>query len=184
MEAGAYAGRRYLVHIGAKTGEMVRNTGRGGARQCDFWDLVCAELRSNDCRDGRIDDAISTGIFGVHWRYIYRLPRRIALGGWIAIDIPIADCRDRSSEFVGILGLKQRDSGIGFCHRGQRHQMRAVTNVHILGDHNLTFELVRHDGVGCDPEACFLSLSRGALGAVLFAEFLAFIIISSPQRRW
>jgi hypothetical protein len=27
MEAGAYARRRYLVCIGAKTGEMVRNTG-------------------------------------------------------------------------------------------------------------------------------------------------------------
>src|SRR6516165_2930355 len=116
MEAGAYAGRRYLVCIGAKTGEMVRNTGCGGARQCDFWDLVCAESRSDDCGDSRIDDTMSTGIFGVHWRYIYRLPRRIPLGGWIAIDIPVAYCRDRSPEFVGILGLKQRDFGLGGGH--------------------------------------------------------------------
>src|SRR6516225_1978017 len=187
MKAGAYAGRRYLVCIGAETGEMVRNTGCGGARQCDFRDLACAEFRSNDCGDGGIDDAMSTGIFGVHRRYIERLPRRIALDGWIAIDIPIAYCRDRSPEFVMILGLKQRDFGSCFCHRDQRHQMCAVNNVHFLGDYNLPFKLVRHAGVDCNPEACVFSLPRGALGAVLFAKLLDFIVISSPQgagERW
>jgi hypothetical protein len=150
MEAGAYAGRRYLVCIGAKTGEMVRNTGCGGARQCDFWDLVSAEFRSNDCGEGRIDDAMSTGIFGVHWSCIYRLPRRIALGGRIAIAISIAYCRDWSPEFVGILDLKKRDSGIGFCHRtpGQlvfRLVGAPDVNIEVLGTRLPTQVLDRTD---------------------------------------
>src|SRR5215470_816219 len=65
--------------------------------------------------------------------------------------------------------------------------MRAVNNVHILGDHNLPFELVRHAGVDRNPEACVFGLARGALDAVPIAEFLGFIIISSPQgagERW
>src|SRR5580704_13311138 len=118
---------------------------------------------------------MSAGIFRVHWRRIDRLPSRIALGGGVTVDVSIAYRGDWPPEFVLILGIKKCNASIGFRHRGQRHEMRTVDRVHILGNDNLPYQLVRHAGIDRNPEARVFGLSCATLGAVLLPELFDFI---------
>ena len=48
-------------------------------------------------------DAMGAGVFRVHRRIGNGLPGRITIGGRIAIDVAIANCRNRSPEVVMVL---------------------------------------------------------------------------------
>src|SRR4249919_3345397 len=51
-------------------------------------------------------------VFRMHRRVGDRLPRRLTVGGGVAIIIAIANCRNRSPEVVVVLGIQHGDDRV------------------------------------------------------------------------
>src|SRR5690348_11874288 len=105
MEAGANAGVGDLIAENPKIGEVMRDSKREGARQCQFGELVAAEQRFDYRSNGRTQNAVSARIFRVHRCCVDRLPGGVALRGGITVDVAVTYCRNRTPELVFVLGV-------------------------------------------------------------------------------
>src|ERR1700740_69037 len=105
MEAGPDAGIGNLFGKGGHAGPTVRDAGSRRTGQRDLGDVHGSECGLDNTRDAAALDAMRTRIFRVHWRGGNRLPGCVTLGGWVAIDIAVADGRARPPEGVHRLGV-------------------------------------------------------------------------------
>ena len=103
MEAGPDARIGNLIGIGLHVGKSARYSGGRGACHRDLRDVVASEHRLDDPCHRTALDAMGAGLFRVHRRIGNGLPGRITIGGRIAIDVAIANCRNRSPEVVMVL---------------------------------------------------------------------------------
>ena len=65
-------------------------------------------------------------IFGMHRRVVDRLPGCLAFGGGVAVDIAVADGRDRAPERVLVLGVQDGDHSVRFRGGYHCHESSAV----------------------------------------------------------
>src|ERR1700730_15482267 len=109
-----------------------------------------------------------------------RLPGRLTISSRVAVDIAIADGRDRPPEIVMVLGVQHGDGRIRDPDRHQRHEPRAVDDAHLLGDHELACERVISHRRTDEPKAGNLGLLDRSLGTDLSAVLLELVIVGCP----
>ena len=132
-------------------------------------------------RSGRAGhDAVRAGIFRMHRRGPQRVPRGVALGLRIAVDIPVADGRDRPPELVVVLGIEDGHHCIGCRHRDQREQAGVLVHAEPLGLRELHGEWHERAGPGVEPEASGLRLYRSARRAVLRSNRFDLVVVLRP----
>src|SRR5882672_5684851 len=105
MEAGPDASVCNFFGIGRHVGPTVGYTRCRRAGRRDLGDVEGSERRLDDTRDAATQDAMRARVFRMHRRWRDRLPGCLTIGIRIAVDIPVANCRDRSPEVVMVLGI-------------------------------------------------------------------------------
>src|SRR5258708_139113 len=167
MEARPYTGICNLFGVSRHVGEAVGYAGRRRACHRDFRDQSASERRLDDTRDGPAQDAVRTRVFRVHRCAGDRLPGCLTIGGRIAIDIAVANCRDRPPEVVMVLGVQYSDKRVVEPKRHERHEARAVDDTHLLCGYELAYEWVIGDRCTDEPEPGRLGLLGCSLRTVL-----------------
>ena len=125
--------------------------------QCDLGEVLGSEHRLDDAGYGAALDAMRARIFRVHRRGADRLPGCVTISGRVAINIAVANGRNRSPEVVMVLGVQYRDDRVVQANDRERHEARAVCDIHLLCGHELTQEgLIA--GQRVDPEPGGLGL--------------------------
>src|SRR5215471_3189884 len=100
MEAGPDAGIGNLFGKGRHAGPTVGDASGCRAGERGLGDVHSSEHGLDDTRNAATLDAMRARIFRVHRRGGDRLPGCLTFGGWVAIDIAVADGRDRPPEVV------------------------------------------------------------------------------------
>src|SRR5690349_8713322 len=83
-------------------------------------DRSTAEFGFQNRSNSRCRNTMRTWIFGMHWSVYEWHPCVVAARRWVAINIAIADCGNRTPEFVSVLGVEYGNIGVGACHMRQR----------------------------------------------------------------
>src|SRR5712672_1881718 len=112
MEARPDPRTRDLVRKGLHVGPAPGHAGRRWTRDPNLRDICGPEHRSHHPGDAATLYAMRAGILRVHRRIGDRLPSRLAVGSGVAIDIAVADRRDRSPEIILVLGVQHRDDRV------------------------------------------------------------------------
>ena len=95
METGPDSRIRNFLRKGRHAGPAVGDTRCRRAGRRGLGDVHGSERRLDDTRDGAAEDAMRARVFRVHRSVVDRLPGRLAIGGRVAVDIAVANCRDR-----------------------------------------------------------------------------------------
>src|SRR5260370_3729736 len=152
---------------------------------------ISSERRLDDTCDGPAQNAMRARVFRVHRCVGDRLAGWLTIGGRVAIDIAVANCRDRPPEVVVVLGVQYSDERVVEAKRHERHEARAVDDTHLLCGHELAYEGVIGGWCTDEPEPCRLGLLGCSLRTVLSAIVLDLIVVCCPlcavqrnRRRW
>src|SRR5437868_996104 len=113
METGPDAGIGNLFGEGRHVGPTVSYAGCRRTGYRDLGDVGGPEHRLDGTRDGAALDTVRARVFRVHRRIGDRLPSCVTIGGRVAIDIAVANGRDRSPKIVVILGIQYCDDRVG-----------------------------------------------------------------------
>src|SRR5258706_13543307 len=103
MEATPDAGIRNLFCKGRHIGPASRNAGESGAVHRDLGDVHASKYRLDHTGNRTALNAVGAWVLRVHRRGEDRLPRCLTIGRRIAIDIAVANGRDRPPEVVMVL---------------------------------------------------------------------------------
>src|SRR5215475_5162298 len=112
MEAGPDASTCNLFGKSGQVGPAVGYAGGRRAGRRDLRNVVGPKYRSDNTRDGAALDTMCAGVFRMHRRGSDRLPGRLKIGPWVAIDIGVANCRDGPPEVVVVLGIQHSDDRV------------------------------------------------------------------------
>src|SRR5712671_3368260 len=163
-------------HIGPTAG----NAGKNGAVHSDLGNVHASEYRLDYTGDRTGLDTVGAWVFRVHRRGEDRLPGCLTIGGRVAVDIAVANGRDRPPEAVMVFRVQHGDDRVVNRKRNERHETRAVEDTHLLCGHKLACERVisrcRTEG----PEPRDLGLLGASLRAVLPTIILELVIVGCP----
>ncbi len=187
MEAGPDARVCDLFGHGSHVGEMMDYTRQRRVGQGDLGEILGSENRLHDTGYGPALDTMRARVFRVHWRGADWLPGCVTISGRVAINVTVANGSDRSPEVVLVLGVQYRNDGVVQANGRERHEARAVHDIHLFCCRELTQEgLIA--GQRVDPEPGSLGLLACSLRAVLSAVVLAQSSLSSETggagRNW
>src|SRR6266478_8015266 len=163
MEAGPNASIGNLFGKGRHIGPAVRYAGCRPAGNRNLGDVRGSECRRDDTRGGAAKNAMRTRIFRVHRRVVDRLPSRLKVSGWVAIDIAVANRCDRPPKVVMVFGVEHGNERIVEPKRHERHEPGAVDDAHLLCRHELAYERMIGWWTGHEPEPGSLGLLGGSL---------------------
>ena len=122
MEASVNASVGNLLGERLQVCEAMGNSRRRRHSDRDLGYITSADDSFDNGRDRCAYDAVRAGILWVHWRHVNRLPRWHPLRFWIAINISITNCRNRTPEIVVIFRLVHRLDSVRLCNRNHRHE--------------------------------------------------------------
>src|SRR5258705_5232182 len=140
METGPDASICDLFGKGRHVGPTVSDAGCSWAGRRDLGNVRGSERLLDDTRNGAAQDAMRTRVFRVHRRSAYWLPGCLTIRGRVAIDITVANGRDRPPEVVMVLGVQHSNECIIEPKRHERHETRAVHDAHLLCGDELAYE--------------------------------------------
>src|SRR5215470_4795051 len=180
MEAGPDASIRNLVGKGRHVGPTVDQAGCGGAGHRDLGDFRGSEHRLHDTRNGAAEDTMRARILRMHRRIINWLPSRLTLGSRVVVDITVANSSNRPPKVVMVFGVEHRDQRLVEPNRHQRHEPRAVVDIHLLRRHEIAREGVIGWWADHQPELGDLGLLGRALGTGLAAIVFEFVEVRGP----
>src|ERR1700681_3070360 len=115
----------------------------------------------------------------MHRRGGERLPGCLTIGGRVAIDIAVANCRDRPPEVVMVFGVQHSDDRVVESNRLERHEACAVEDTHLLCGHELAHQGLIGQKRTC-PEQCCLGLLGRSLRTDLSAIVLDLVEVCRP----
>src|SRR5262245_47979899 len=138
MKPRLNTGIRYLIGKGRHIRPAMSHPWSSWAGNRNLRNVFGSERRLDDARDSTAGDAMGTRKFGMHWRIVDWLPRRLAISRGVVVDIAIANGRDWAPEIVMIFGIEHGDVSVVQTNRHQGHEPRAIENAHLLGGHEST----------------------------------------------
>src|SRR5258708_37565273 len=103
MEAGPDASICNLFGKGCHVGPTMDDAGGRRACQRDLGDVLASQDRLDDGCDAAALDAMRARVLRMHRCVGERLPSCFTIGGRVAIDIAVANCRDWPPEIVMVL---------------------------------------------------------------------------------
>src|SRR5215813_4873086 len=180
MKSGPDASIRNLVGKSRHVGPAVAHVGCGGAGHRDLGYFCGSEHRLDDTRDGPAEDTVRARILRMHRRIIDWLPSRLTVGSRVVVDIAVANSGNRPPKVVMVLGVEHRDQRLVEPNRDQRHEPRAVADIHLLCRHEIAREGVIGWWADHQPKPGDLGLLGRALGTGLAAIVLDLIVVSCP----
>src|SRR5437763_4502128 len=115
-------------HIGPTAG----NAGKRATVHRDLGDIYAPEHSLDDTRNRTALNAVGARVFRVHRRVEDRLPGCLTIGGWVAVDVAVANGRNRPPEVVMILAIQHGDDRVVKANRYKRHETRAFDDAQLL----------------------------------------------------
>src|SRR3981081_2755419 len=99
------------------------------------------------------------------------LPGCLTIGGRVAIDIAVANCRNRPPEVVMVFSVQHSDDRVVESNRLERHEARAVEDTHLLCGHELAHQGLIGQKRTCPEQGCL-----GLLGRSLRTDLSAIVL--------
>src|SRR5882757_6784978 len=180
MEAGPYASVCNLVGKRRHVRPVVGYTGSCWTCHRDIRNIVGSECSLDDTSNAAAQNAMGTRILRVQRCLAEWLPGWLSICRWIAVDIAIANGCDGAPQLVVVLGIQYRDQCIIQRDSRDRHESRALNDVHLLGDCELPQEGMIRGRARHEPEAGSLGLRGRSLQAFLRAIILDLVEVLCP----
>ena len=105
---------------------------------CDLGNIASSECGGDHSCDATGQDAMSARVFGVHRRLGEGLPGRLAIRRRISVGIAVANGGDGSPEIIMVFGIQHRDQCVVERNSPERHESRALADIHLLSDCELS----------------------------------------------